>query len=66
MKFEIEAHVLLNRVDHRVYFADFYCNNTTPATAGVTAKARSEMESGKLRPHYITLVVCKRDSKSDK
>jgi len=59
VKFEIDAHELLNRAIHKVYFADFYCNSTTTTTA------RSDTGSLVL-PHYVTLVVCKKGSKSDK
>ena len=56
MKFEIDATKLLNRADHRLYFADFYCNYTGRAEKSTTA----------VRPHYITLVVCKKDSNNDR
>jgi len=54
MKFEIDASKLLSRKEHRVYFADFYCNYT------------KRMEQSAFRPHYITLVVCKKGSDNDR
>jgi Phytanoyl-CoA hydroxylase-interacting protein C-terminus len=55
IKFEISAHELLNRQHHRVYFADFYCNSGLDGSG----------TQGYLLPHYITLVVCKKNSPSD-
>ena len=59
IKFEIAAQELLNRLEHRIYFADFYCNCGKEESGGLQQRTAS------ILPHYITLVVCRRNSKSD-
>jgi hypothetical protein len=51
----MDAHKMLNIGAHNFYFADFYCNEAKANVNGISSSL-----------HYVTIVVCRKNSRTDK